>query len=212
MGVRGLFVKHTRTGNPLVDSVAEHQPADAHRIVRHLADYVLIWTGGGGDDLAKSPHMARIGNSVFSDICPGDPTCSGFGFDSAGNPTPMMEASLLYVLHSHRQRPGVVADSNRFEEVFISKYGKVRIFKVKSVDEVSKKWAADPANRICDAPGSWYCVGQYPPALRPLIEKRSAFKQHGDFNVDGSAEDTKKAAEYQKQYMARMAGKSGGRE
>ena len=25
--IRGLFVKHTRTGNPLVDSVAEHQPA-----------------------------------------------------------------------------------------------------------------------------------------------------------------------------------------
>jgi len=24
--VRGLFVRHTRTGNPLVDSVAEHQP------------------------------------------------------------------------------------------------------------------------------------------------------------------------------------------
>jgi dolichyl-diphosphooligosaccharide---protein glycosyltransferase len=23
-----------------------------------------VWTGGGGDDLAKSPHMARIGNSV----------------------------------------------------------------------------------------------------------------------------------------------------
>ena len=23
--IRGLFVKHTRTGNPLVDSVAEHQ-------------------------------------------------------------------------------------------------------------------------------------------------------------------------------------------
>ena len=23
--VRGLFVRHTRTGNPLVDSVAEHQ-------------------------------------------------------------------------------------------------------------------------------------------------------------------------------------------
>ena len=27
--IRGLFVKHTRTGNPLVDSVAEHQPASA---------------------------------------------------------------------------------------------------------------------------------------------------------------------------------------
>ena len=38
---------------------------DAHKIARHLADYVLLWTGGGGDDLAKSPHMARIGNSVY---------------------------------------------------------------------------------------------------------------------------------------------------
>jgi dolichyl-diphosphooligosaccharide--protein glycosyltransferase len=182
---------------------------DAHRIVRHLADYVLIWTGGGGDDLAKSPHMARIGNSVFNDICPGDPTCSMFGFDQSGNPTPMMAASLLYVLHSHRQRPGVEADSNRFEEAFISKYGKVRIFKVKSVDEKSKKWSADPDNRVCDAPGSWYCVGQYPPALRPLIEKRQAFSQLEDFNAGGDDASKKKAAEYQKQYMSRMAGKGG---
>jgi len=35
---------------------------EAHRVARHLADYVLIWAGGGGDDLAKSPHMARIAN------------------------------------------------------------------------------------------------------------------------------------------------------
>jgi dolichyl-diphosphooligosaccharide--protein glycosyltransferase len=27
--IRGLFMKHTKTGNPLVDSVAEHQPANA---------------------------------------------------------------------------------------------------------------------------------------------------------------------------------------
>merc|ERR1719329_75443 len=52
----------------------------AHNIIKHMADYVLIWTGGGGDDLAKSPHMARIGNSVFDDICPDDPTCQNFGF------------------------------------------------------------------------------------------------------------------------------------
>lgn len=38
---------------------------DGHRIARHLADYVLLWTGGGGDDLAKSPHLARIANSVY---------------------------------------------------------------------------------------------------------------------------------------------------
>merc|ERR1719407_252725 len=34
--VRGLFVKHTKTGNPLVDSVAEHQPASADAYWAHL--------------------------------------------------------------------------------------------------------------------------------------------------------------------------------
>ena len=93
--------------------------------VRHLADYVLIWTGGGGDDLAKSPHMARIGNSVFQDICPGDPTCAQFGFYGQGEPTPMMRKSLLYNLHSAGQKQGIEVDGNRFKEVFMSKYGKV---------------------------------------------------------------------------------------
>lgn len=64
----------------------------SHRIVRHLADYVLVWSGGGGDDLAKSPHMARIGTSVFHDICgTKDPMCHGFGFlDQQGTPTRSM--------------------------------------------------------------------------------------------------------------------------
>ncbi len=34
--VRGLFVRHTRTGNPLVDSVAEHQPASAGAYMQYL--------------------------------------------------------------------------------------------------------------------------------------------------------------------------------
>jgi dolichyl-diphosphooligosaccharide---protein glycosyltransferase len=93
---------------------------EAHQIVRHLADYVLVWTGGGGDDLAKSPHMARISNSVYSDICPGDPTCRKFGFmDRNRTPKPMMAASLLYKLHSHNKRPGVSADPDLFEEVYV---------------------------------------------------------------------------------------------
>ena len=52
---------------------------EGHRIARHLADYVLVWAGGGGDDIAKSPHLRRIANSVYRDLCPGDPTCSDFG-------------------------------------------------------------------------------------------------------------------------------------
>merc|ERR1712130_547680 len=34
--IRGLFVKHTRTGNPLVDSVAEHQPGSSDAYWQYL--------------------------------------------------------------------------------------------------------------------------------------------------------------------------------
>ena len=34
--IRGLFVAHTRTGNPLVDSVAEHQPANKSAYYQYL--------------------------------------------------------------------------------------------------------------------------------------------------------------------------------
>ena len=33
----------------------------------------------GGDDLAKSPHLARIANSIYKGTC-SDPHCSQFGF------------------------------------------------------------------------------------------------------------------------------------
>ena len=39
---------------------------EGHLIARHLADYVLLWTGGGGDDVTKSPHLARILPTVYT--------------------------------------------------------------------------------------------------------------------------------------------------
>jgi len=171
---------------------------EGHRIARHLADYVLLWTGGGGDDLAKSPHLARIANSVYRDMCPNDPTCRSFGFASQGVPTPKMAGSLLYKLHSHDLVPGVQADKNRFKEVFKSKYGKVRIFKVLSVSKESKEWVADPKNRICDAPGSWFCRGQYPPALKKVLDQKQDFGQLEDFNKK-QVDD-----EYQKKYFEHL--------
>merc|ERR1712176_1220273 len=44
--IRGLFVKHTRTGNPLVDSVAEHQPASTQAYQQYLHKvYDLVLPG-----------------------------------------------------------------------------------------------------------------------------------------------------------------------
>ena len=74
----------------------------AHSLARHLADYVLIWAGNQGDDLSKSPHMARIGSSVYPDICPKDPLCHNFGFYSDKKPTESMANSMLYKMHRVR--------------------------------------------------------------------------------------------------------------
>mmetsp|Transcript_27897 Transcript_27897/g.41292 ORF Transcript_27897/g.41292 Transcript_27897/m.41292 type:complete len:943 (-) Transcript_27897:232-3060(-) len=179
----------------LLGKVLTTNVKEGHRIARHLADYVLLWAGGGGDDLAKSPHLARIANSVYRDMCPNDPTCRAFGFvDQRGTPSKMMRESFLYNLHGHNIKPGVVADPNRFKEVYQSKYGKVRIFKILGVSKESKQWAADPANRICDVEGGWYCRGQYPPALANVLSNKKDFAQLEDFNkgVDKNDEYTKK--------------------
>lgn len=146
--------------------------------------------------MAKSPHLARIANSVYRDHCPDDPTCRAFGFlDRQGTPSAMMARSLLYRLHSHKLQPGVEAPEDKFEEVFRSKYGFVRVYKIVGVSEESKAWAADPANRICDAPGSWYCPGQYPPGLSNILARKKNFQQLEDFNR-GPADE-----EYQKRYF-----------
>jgi len=129
-----------------------------------------------------------------------------FGFYQGGIPTPMMEKCLLYKTVRYGE-PGVPPlNPKMFKHAFTSKYGKVRIFKVMNVSKKSKDWVADPANRVCDAPGSWYCVGQYPPALQPLIAKRKPFKQLEDFNVGRD----KESDEYVKEYHKRMEGRGGG--
>jgi dolichyl-diphosphooligosaccharide--protein glycosyltransferase len=158
-----------------------------HKSMRHLADYALVWAGGHGDDMGKSPHLARIGNSVFPDHCgDDDPLCQKFLIYSDGSPTPMMAQSFLYKAVNHNKKAGVKLNPKYFQEVHTTKYGLMRVFKVLNVSHESKDWIANPANRVCDAPGSWYCVGQYPPAIQPLIAKRRNFAQLEDFNKKGA--------------------------
>merc|ERR1719247_1719109 len=118
-----------------------------------------------------------------------------------------MKKSLVYNLYQHDKT--TKADPKLFELVWKSTGDQMRIFKVLNVSKESKEWVADPANKICDAPGSWYCGGQYPPALRPLIEKRKNFAQLEDFNSAKDAKAKADAAKYQREYMERMAGGGG---
>ncbi|KAL7508596.1 hypothetical protein ACHAXN_005670 [Cyclotella atomus] len=134
---------------------------EGHLIARHLADYVLLWTGGGGDDVTKSPHLARILPTVYTG------TWCGSG-------------------------------QNRFKEVYKSKYGKVRIYKIMSVLLESKEWVKN--NLVCDAPGLWFCKGQYPPGLQKVLAEKKDFKQLEDFNSKTVADDA-----YQRQYFEHLS-------
>jgi dolichyl-diphosphooligosaccharide--protein glycosyltransferase len=146
-----------------------------------------------------------------------------------GMPSPKMEASLLYRLHSNGIVPGVEVDKNRFKEVYKSKYGKVRIYKIMSVSLESKEWVKN--NLVCDAPGSWFCKGQYPPGLQKVsidsinylfitspnhvsihtdnhthyastkvLAEKKDFRQLEDFNSKTEADDT-----YQRQYFEHLS-------
>ena len=50
-----------------------------------------------GDDIAKSPHMANIGGSVYHDV-----PREGYWVDREDNPSPLMRQSLLYKLHTYK--------------------------------------------------------------------------------------------------------------
>ncbi len=149
------------------------------RSLTHSLTYSLALSG---DDLAKSPHMGRIASSVYDDVCEkNDPLCYNFRYHPDHGPTPSMAASVLYKMHSAGRKPGVSVDPTLFKEVYSSKYGLVRIYQILNVSLKSKAWLADPANRVCDRPGSWYCVGQYPPSIqKPPSSHRHISYEHGD--------------------------------
>jgi dolichyl-diphosphooligosaccharide--protein glycosyltransferase len=112
----------------------------------------------------------------------------------------MMERSFLYRLHGHEIKKGVIADADKFKEVYRSKYGRVRIFKILGIDEESKAWVASPENKRCDVVGSWFCPGAYPPGLHDILASKTDFAQLEDFNR-GQGGD----AEYQKQYFEALS-------
>lgn len=113
-------------------------------------------------------------------------------------PSPQMMNSLVNHLVSNKFMPDIEVDPSMFQEVFRSKYGKVRVYKIIDIDEESKKWAADPKNRKCDVEGGWFCRGLYPPGLHEFLKEGKDFAQLEDFNKKGYDED------YVKQYFDGM--------
>ena len=145
----------------LVGKMLVSPEQQSHAIARHLADYVLVWTtrwaGQMGDDLAKSPHMARIAGSVYADV-----NATDFRFvDRDGTPSATMRASMLFQLHSYGMDPDV-SEPQFFEEAYTTSNKMVRVYKIKDVDEASRTY--------CDEHHA------YPPALDSVLGQAKAFR------------------------------------
>jgi len=142
----------------------------SHPITRHLADYVLIWTtrhaGMYADDLAKSPHMARIGASVYGDRIGCD--SSEFYMSRDGTPSDCMRESILWRMHGWGFDESI-EPLEFFEEAYTTEHKMVRIYKVLDVSQESKEWRAakgvECASEEC-----------YPPALAPALALKQRFK------------------------------------
>jgi len=69
-----------------------------------------------------------------------------------------------------------------------------------SVSKESKAWVSQ--NLKCDAPGSWYCPGQYPPALQNILSEKKDFAQYEDFNRKDLDKDSQK--QYAEEYFENL--------
>lgn len=164
---------------------------ESHKMVRHVADYVVVYTGARWDDANLIRPMARISQSVFPDTCVNanspDADCVNFGFydGDLSNPTPETRASMLYQMRFHSERhgdrysqtPKVEIDHTRlFEEVYRSPFNLLRVFEVKNVSLESKIWVENHRDK-CVTPSrldAWHhlmyatfnisdmCYGRYP--------------------------------------------------
>ena len=98
---------------------------EAYDVIRHLADYVRVDSGGSGD-MAKSslPHWRQHRPERRHRGHDGNPT--QIWRRPPGSPSPMMGQFLLFKLVSFQ----VGVSEDHFEEVFTSKYRKVLFTKV----------------------------------------------------------------------------------
>merc|ERR1712007_333201 len=87
-----------------IGRILSGQEKKSHNIMRHLADYALVHAGQQETDLRISTHFARIGSSVFPDICgEDDPTCRKYGFVAGGQPSKMMSESFVFKAVKHEK-------------------------------------------------------------------------------------------------------------
>jgi dolichyl-diphosphooligosaccharide---protein glycosyltransferase len=143
----------------LIGKMLVSNEVEAHGMIKHLADYVLVmttqWGGMWGDDLTKMPHMAKVAGSVYDDV-----DGLGYYFDKDHQPSALMRESLLYMLHGSRLDPDIIQPKH-FSEVYTSRNKMVRIYEVKQVSEGSKSYSLKHRS--------------YPPALTSVLRRKKNF-------------------------------------
>lgn len=87
----------------------------------HLADYVLTWTNGNGDDLSKLNVMATIANEIYKGVC--NNTCEEFTVLDGVKEREYSDSVKNTILYRMASNAGGL---NKYSLVYSSPHGKVQ--------------------------------------------------------------------------------------
>ena len=158
----------------------------AHRVIRHLADYVLVWSGGGADDMAKS-------RTCSASVSPSDTTrapwtCTRSRASSASISTVAPPRSWRSRCSSSSS-PSRAACPGAFRGGVHFKYRKVRIYKVVNVSEKVQAMARGSCQPTVRRAGLVVLPGAIPAGARQVYWHHQARVHHARVReaADGAA-------------------------
>ena len=95
--------------------------------VKHLADYVVTWVNGNGEDLAKLGVIASVANEAYLFVCGADVNCKLFESPEGKGRVfnSKVKSTLLYKLGRYRSRGNEDITLSHFEHMYTSAHGKV---------------------------------------------------------------------------------------
>ena len=106
---------------------AKELSSEVHSVVKHLADYIITWVNGNGEDLAKLGVIASVANDTYPFVCGADAKCMKYHVPEERSRviSPWIKSSLVYKLARFRSKGNEDIFLSHYDHMYTSTNGKV---------------------------------------------------------------------------------------